>query len=47
MDQALFEFKINIVGCDLDDFVRILEAHGYEDQAEQVEKQIEEQLANF
>ena len=47
MDQALFEFKINIVGIDLDNFMKILEINGYEDQLEQVEKQIEEQFKNF
>lgn len=44
MDQYLFEFKIDIVGMDVQDFIQLLTNAGLTDQAEKVEQQFIEQM---
>lgn len=47
MDQMTFEFKLDIVGVDLPDFIDMLYKNGFENQAVKVQEQLDEQLENI
>lgn len=47
MDQYPFEFKLTVVGMDVEDFIVALELAGFDDQAEEVRKQFEEELKSW
>lgn len=44
MDQHPFEFKITIIGMEVDLFVSLLKRNGYDNQAKEITNQFEEQL---
>jgi hypothetical protein len=46
MDQCPFEFKITIIGCEVDDFIENLLKLGYDEQAKSMENQFINQLNN-
>lgn len=46
MDQYPFEVKLTFIGGDVFEFIELLKANGFNGLAEDVEKQVDEELNN-